>query len=240
MEYPRLIFVVFVALWSRQGSASAQFKDDPSCSDDVIDACGTDFVVFSKGPEIPDTPEKLAESCKQELKSAACAKDYATRCLLGFTRGAALVAVNAVVEELEGKCDTSHAAHKRYFQHVKCMNQAGERLHGCVKRYQQDLYVAARKASRKLKIPYACCQYYEFYSCCEEALTEFCSDPDAAQLMRDTAENVFGNVLSVICGPFQKDSTHCLSLEALPQAGPNDTVPKNFISPLKSIVLSVG
>ncbi|KAH7971926.1 hypothetical protein HPB52_003866 [Rhipicephalus sanguineus] len=217
----------------------AVFKDDPSCSDDVIDACGTDFIVFAKGPEIPDTPEKLAESCKQELKSADCTKDYTTQCLLGFTRGAALVAVNAAVEELEGKCDTTHAAHKRYFKHVKCMNRAGEKIHGCVKRFQEDLYGAAHGAPPKLKIPYACCQYHDFYKCCEEALAEHCRDPDAIELMHETTDNVFGNMLSIICGPYQKDSTQCLSLDALPRYS-NFTAAKNFISPLKAIVKSLG
>ncbi|XP_065301218.2 uncharacterized protein [Dermacentor albipictus] len=236
MEYLRLI-IVFFTLWSRQECARAQFKDDPGCSDDVLDACGTDFVVFAKGPEIPDTPEKLAQSCKQELKGATCAKDYTTQCLLGFTRGAALVAVNAVLEELEGKCDVTHPAHKRYFRHVKCMNQAGEKIHGCVAKYQEDLYVTAHSVPRKLKIPYGCCQYHEFYDCCEEALAEHCQDPDAIELMHETTDNVFGNILSVICGTYQKDSAPCRSLDVLPRY--NGTVPRNFISPLKAIVRSL-
>ncbi|XP_075740773.1 uncharacterized protein LOC142787035 [Rhipicephalus microplus] len=239
MEYLSLIAVVFVALRSHEGCVRAQFKDDLSCSDDVIEACDTDFIVFAKGPQLADTPEKLAESCKRELKSAECTKDYTTRCLVGFTRGAALVAINAVVEELEAKCDTTHAANKRYFKHVKCMNMAGEKAHGCMKRLQEDLYRAAHGAPRKLKIAYACCQYYDFYKCGEEALAEHCQDPDAIKLMEETTDNVFGNMLSIICGAYQRDSTQCRSLDALPQYN-NFTVVKNFILPLKAIVRSLG
>ncbi|KAL1414397.1 hypothetical protein MTO96_007540 [Rhipicephalus appendiculatus] len=190
-------------------------------------------------PRYPTRRRNSAESCKRELKSADCTKDYTTQCLLGFTRGAALVTVNAVVEELEGKCDTTHAAHKRYFKHVKCMNRAGEKIHDCVKRFQEELYGTAHGAPRKLKIPYACCQYYDFYKCCEEALDEHCTDPDAIELMHETTDNVFGNMLSIICGPYQKDSTQCLSLDALPRYT-NFTAARNFISPLKAIVRSLG
>lgn len=58
-----------------------------------------------------------------ELEGLSCAKDYAKRCLLGFTRGAALVAINAVLDEVDGKCDPSHAAHRREL-HVNLSSSA--------------------------------------------------------------------------------------------------------------------
>ncbi|KAH9375566.1 hypothetical protein HPB48_005053 [Haemaphysalis longicornis] len=127
-----------------------------------------------------------------------------------------------------------------YFQHVKCMNRAGEEIHGCVKTFQKHLYMTAVKAPRKLKIAYACCGYHDFVYCCERALDERCGDPEAVDLMHETAENVFGSILSLTCGSYQRDSSDCRSLDVLPQAAANETVRRNFISPLKAIVRSLG
>ncbi|CAN8009470.1 unnamed protein product [Ixodes pacificus] len=222
------------------GSAAGQFRDDASCSDHVIDSCGTDFLVFSKASQLPDTPEKLAASCTEELKGLSCAKDYASRCLLGFTRGAALVAINAVQEEVEGKCDSTHILHKRYFEHVGCMNKAGPGIHSCVRRFQEALFIAASKAPRKVKVPHACCEYSEFYECTERSLRDSCGDPKTIEHVQDTVSNVVGDLLSIVCGRYQRGSADCLALGKLPPLPANQTVPRNLISPLKAIVRSLG
>ncbi|KAM7288705.1 uncharacterized protein ISCGN_028897 [Ixodes scapularis] len=315
------------------GSAAGQFRDDASCSDHVIDSCGTDFLVFSKASQLPDTPEKLAASCTEELKSLSCAKDYASRCLLGFTRGAALVAINAVQEEVEGKCDSTHILHRRYFEHVGCMNKAGPGIHACVRRFQEALFIAASKAPRKVKVPHACCEelkslscakdyasrcllgftrgaalvainavqeevegkcdsthilhrryfehvgcmnkagpgihacvrrfqealfiaaskaprkvkvphacceYSEFYECTERSLRDNCGDPKTIEHVQDTVSNVVGDLLSIVCGRYQRGSADCLALGKLPPLPANQTVPRNLISPLKAIVRSLG
>ncbi|KAH9375330.1 hypothetical protein HPB48_019845 [Haemaphysalis longicornis] len=89
-------------------------------------------------------------------------------------------------------------------------------------------------------IDHPCSGYHDFVSCCEGALDERCGDPEAVDLMHDTAENVFGNVLSLTCGSYQRDSSDCRSLDVLPQGAANETVRRNFISPLKAIVRSLG
>lgn len=227
-------------LWYFGGGVSAQFRDDPTCGDDVIDACGTDFVLFSKSAQLPGTPSTLAESCKVELEGLSCAKDYAKRCLLGFTRGAALVAINAVLDEVDGKCDPSHAAHRRYFQHVNCMNKGGSRIHACVKTFEEGLHITARSASVKLKVPYSCCKFVDFSECTERSLVETCGDPETVHHVMQTIDNVIGDLFGVICGRYQRDSANCRTLDPLPRLGPNETVPTGLISPLKAIVRSLG
>ncbi|XP_064485733.1 uncharacterized protein LOC135398241 [Ornithodoros turicata] len=218
------------------GNCRAQFKNISGCGDEDIDACGTDFVVFSRSPRLPEDPVELSKACEIEMKSLLCARDYAVRCLEGLAHGAALVSIGTIQEEQEKKCNADGPGQRTYFEHVQCMNKAGDELHQCVRTFQESLVKTARYAPSKQRVAYSCCQYADFYDCTERGLTDYCGRPDTTQHVMETIDNLFGNILSLVCGAYQKGSKNCLQLKPLPKINGNEKLPVGFLSPLKDIV----
>lgn len=194
--------------------------------------------MFSRSARLPEDPAGLVQACEKEVKSLQCAKDYAVRCLEGFAHGVALVAVNTIQEEQEKKCNAAGPGQQSYFKHVRCMNKAGDTLHQCVKAFQVELVRTARLAPAKLKVAYACCQYADFFDCTTRGLDEHCGQPETTVYVTETIDNIFGNILSIVCGGYDKGSRKCLDLKPLPKLDPKEKVPTGFLSPLKDIVRS--
>ncbi|KAH9375565.1 hypothetical protein HPB48_005054 [Haemaphysalis longicornis] len=221
------------------GAASSYVRDDPSCGDEAIDACGTEFISFGHGPRIPENETHLAESCKRQLKGILCANDYTERCLRGFIKGSAVTALITLQEETERKCDSSHPDHKRYLKSAPCLNKAGDRLHKCVQNFREELYRVGLKAPPKEKIRYACCEYSKVFNCKQTSLKENCKDPKALLYVSESAEHILHRLVKIFCGRYETGSTECDSLEKLPPLDANESAPKSFIVLLKSFVATV-
>ncbi|CAN8031875.1 unnamed protein product [Ixodes persulcatus] len=205
------------------GSAVGQFRDDASCSDHVIDSCGTDFLVFSKASQLPDTPEKLAASCTQIIRYLL---EYLLflRIFVVFTKYSASAEYSGTSEYAVFESNTFRI--RRIFDSYSKF------------RIFAHPYFILIHASKHIHAP--CIEYSEFYECTERSLRDSCGDPKTIEHVQDTVSNVVGDLLSIVCGRYQRGSADCLALGKLPPLPANQTVPRNLISPLKAIVRSLG
>ncbi|XP_064485740.1 uncharacterized protein LOC135398246 isoform X2 [Ornithodoros turicata] len=219
----------------------AQYKDLPGCNKEALEACGTDFVLFANTTHLAEDGDKIKESCKLHLKQLECADEFCSRCLLGFSRAAALLGVRSAYDFFEEKCTESSELHRQYLRVVSCLNKAGPEIHREVTDVRLRLYTITKTISGRDKVDYACCTYYDFHKMTADAIDSHCADPEARNFYLTLMERSFGELLGLACGEYTQGSLACKKLgKVTPLEGLKSEDARSFVGPMIDIIHSLG
>jgi len=216
-------------------------KKDASCTQDGLEKCGADLIIFASGPKIATTAAELKASCPTEQKSEKCARDYSNKCLPRLPKGMVTLFLDGVRTEVTGKCKEGTAKNKEYLKHAKCLNDQGEKLHGCMQQLVNvlDQSVAkaatASKADQKKQLKESCCSFTAYRTCMTDAAKGPCG-ADGAKYVDNVINGYAGDLLDTVCAAYSSESDQCKAVALIkPKAGG----PKNLLSPLAKMVTSL-
>ncbi|XP_049526795.1 uncharacterized protein LOC125946800 [Dermacentor silvarum] len=149
---------LFLAI-SLIGASQAYLK--AGCKIDTLRACGSDYVPYGKGPHLHESGEEFEEGCKRDRIQLPCTLQFIKNCTEGLARATALVAVQALEENIEAICVVGSEAYKNYQRGIKCMNSHGDKMHKCLGGFHDILEQAVIKGPTKEVIPHTCCSYHD-------------------------------------------------------------------------------
>uniref|UniRef100_A0A023GB98 Putative secreted protein n=1 Tax=Amblyomma triste TaxID=251400 RepID=A0A023GB98_AMBTT len=204
------------------GVSRAQLK--PGCSVSQLHACGEDYLVYSNTTRQPEPDEEQFQiNCELYSKQIACTVQFAEKCLENVPRAVALVAMEAAGEDFEAACTEGTDRYDLYKDSIKCLNNAGVQLNSCFGLLRGGLAESVG-APQGRTIHYACCAYHSSLECVESSLDSVCgSSSTAKDYVTNVMERIFGQVLSLVCGPYTKGSADC---DALPKLPPQSSAKK--------------
>ncbi|XP_037499317.1 uncharacterized protein LOC119373368 [Rhipicephalus sanguineus] len=202
------------------GQCSAQLKS--RCKIQDLRDCGSDYVVYSNATRLAEGGPEFQRDCELYLKQIDCSKKFGDRCLQNIARVVTMLALNAAEEDFEAACTEGNERQQLYMSSIKCMNSVGSKLNVCIKSLYEGLQTAVANAQRDEIVYYSCCSYHSTVDCVEAALAK-CDEPDspAREYITSTMERVFGQVLSLVCGPYSRGSASCQELPSLPPLAVN-------------------
>lgn len=217
---------------------------DPMCTQDGLEKCGAELIIFASGPKVATTQAELKEVCPKEQASEKCARDYSNRCLPRLPKGMVTLFLDGVKTEVNGKCKEGHTKNKEYLKHAKCMNDNGAQLHGCMSQLvvvlDQTVTKAAAqlsagaKANQKKQLKESCCSFASMRSCMIDSVKTPCG-ADTAKFVDNLIQGYAGDLLDTVCAAFP--TSDCEKAAAPIKAGKN--APKNLLSPLARMVSSL-
>lgn len=79
--------------------------------------------------------------------------------------------------------------------------------------------------------------YHDLLDCVEKAVSD-CGESPALEFLTNSMENIFGQVLGLVCGQFARGSLACKALPTLPELEPGKSRIGTFIEPIISIANS--
>ncbi|XP_077523486.1 uncharacterized protein LOC144134447 [Amblyomma americanum] len=205
------------------GVCWAQLK--PGCSISQLHACGEDYLVYSNSTRLPEPHEaQFQTNCELFSKQIACTLQFAEKCLNNVPRAVALVAMEAAGDDFEAACTEGTDRYDTYKDSIKCMNEAGTKMNKCFGLLREGLGDSVEAPAGRT-IHYACCSYHNSLECVESSLEGVCgSSSSAKEYVTNVMERIFGQVLSLVCGPYTRGSADCHALPKLPpQQGPKKT-----------------
>ncbi|XP_064485742.1 uncharacterized protein LOC135398249 [Ornithodoros turicata] len=232
-----LVFLLVVLVYGT-GLCLCQIKREPGCEIERIRTCGMDFVPYYTNSHLPETREEYAEKCKLYIHQVNCAENYTLHCIDGIPRAVALLGLRAALADHEESCNHTSPKYKVYIENVSCFNKAGSRLHHCINHAFASLQTAIDKAPEREKVNYACCHYFDLQDCFTDALKHKCDRPDVLDFFTEIMDHVFGDLLVLACGPYQRGSQECKSIPPLPISDVHGLV--NIVEPLAALVQSFG
>ncbi|KAL1428753.1 hypothetical protein MTO96_016885 [Rhipicephalus appendiculatus] len=202
------------------GQCSAQLKS--GCKMQELRDCGSDYVVYSNTTRLAVGGQEFEHDCGLYLKQIECSKKFGERCLENIARVVTMLALNAAEEDFEAACTDGNERHQLYMSSIKCMNSVGSKLNVCIKNLYEGLQTAVTSAQREELVYYSCCSYHDTVDCVEAAL-DGCDEPDspAREYITTVMDRVFGQVLSLVCGPYSRGSSNCKELPPLPPLSAN-------------------
>ncbi|XP_065295926.1 uncharacterized protein [Dermacentor albipictus] len=215
----------------------AQLKT--GCKADTLRACGEDFFPYGKEIHLESSGAPFAKSCEKHKREVECNKQFVRECLQGVSKAASLLALDAFQDNVDATCTVGSKHYEAYQKAIGCMNSIGAKINGCLKGLHGNLEKAVVKAPAKNKIDYACCSYGELVGCLESVLAP-CEDVGGKELTINLVEQVFGEVLSLVCGNYGKGSEACKVLPKLPALGPKDPKFDGYMELFIEIANAVG
>ncbi|KAH6925055.1 hypothetical protein HPB50_000215 [Hyalomma asiaticum] len=197
------------------GQCRAQLKS--GCKIQELRDCGSDYVVYSNTTRLAESGAEFEQNCELYLKQIDCSQKFGERCLQNIGRVVTMLALKAAEEDFEAACTEGNERYELYTSSIKCMNSVGSKLNVCIKGLYEGLQTAVASAQREEIVYYSCCSYHSTVDCAEAALAD-CNEPDspAREYMTSVMERVFGQVLSLVCGPYSRGSASCKELPPLP------------------------
>ncbi|XP_072145445.1 uncharacterized protein [Dermacentor andersoni] len=218
---------------------TCQLKLNGGCKVETLRACGEDYIPYTKSPRLHESGDEFDEGCKRDKLQIPCTLKFITDCTEGLSRAAALVAVEALEENVEAICNVGSDPYKEYQRGIKCMNGHGEKIHKCFKGFQSRLERAIVKGPGNEVIHYACCSHHETIDCVSNALAS-CESVGSKDFMLGVIEQMFGETLDLVCGSYTKGSAGCRALPKLPELGNKDRRIGNLIELLLEAAGRVG
>ncbi|XP_050037824.1 uncharacterized protein [Dermacentor andersoni] len=218
MQFPAEFLVFTTLIFSCVFCDELDLK--PGCTKEMLDACGSDYLVYSNVTSLPEDGKEFEENCVFLQMQISCTLEFAKKCLDGIPRVAIIIGLQSMEEEYEAICTEGTEQNENYRKSINCMNKAGKGLKQCQAKMRDDMEIGALVAPRDKITGYACCAYHANQDCFDNALQD-CSGTPAQELMRGIMEKVFGEPLSLICGHYSRDSDACRSLPQL--APPTDS-----------------
>ncbi|XP_037577209.2 uncharacterized protein LOC119459572 [Dermacentor silvarum] len=216
----RGVACVFIACFL--GVCRAQLKS--GCKISQLHACGEDYLVYSNTTYLPEPQEdEFQANCELYTKQIACTIEFSESCLDNVPRAVALVAMEAAGDDFEAACTEGTERHDMYKSSIACMNAAGTGLNKCFGVLRDGLGESIDAPAGRT-IHYACCAYHNSLECVERALDDCDPSSPAKEYVTNVMERIFGQVLSLVCGPYTRGSADCHTLPKLPPtAGPKKT-----------------
>ncbi|XP_075721598.1 uncharacterized protein LOC142764946 isoform X1 [Rhipicephalus microplus] len=204
------------------GVCRAQLR--PGCKIAQLHACGEDYLVYSNTTYLPEPQEEQFQAnCELYRKQIACTIEFSESCLQNVPRAVALVAMEAAGDDFEAACTEGNERFDMYKDSIKCMNSAGVGLNKCFGVLRDGLGESIDAPGGRT-INYACCAYYNSLECTERVLDACDSNSPAKEYVTNVMERIFGQVLSLVCGPYTRGSADCHALPKLPPTpGPKKT-----------------
>uniref|UniRef100_A0A023GA68 Putative secreted protein n=1 Tax=Amblyomma triste TaxID=251400 RepID=A0A023GA68_AMBTT len=187
----------------------------PGCTRDQLNACGSDFLVYSNVTKLPEGGKEFDDYCKYLAEQISCSEEFVQRCLDGIPRVAVVIGLQAMDELYEATCTEGNEQNEIYHKSIACLNKVGTDLNRCHKTMRDDMEKGIVVAPKDKTSGYACCAFHTVEDCFDEAL-EGCSDTPAKQFMHEIMEKVFGEPLSLVCGQYMRGSDACKELPKLP------------------------
>lgn len=219
-------------------AASAGPAKDARCSQDGLEKCGADLIIFASGPKVATNAAQLKEICPKEQASEKCARDFSNRCLPRLPKGMVTLFLDGVKAEVNGKCKEGHAKNKEYLKHATCMNDQGAKLHGCMSQLVAVLDQTVSKGitgkdAQKKQLKDSCCSFGSMRTCMTDAVKTPCG-ADTAKYVDSLIQGYAGDLLDTVCSAFPMSD--CKSAAPIKiKAG----APKNLLSPLAHMVSSL-
>ncbi|OQR70948.1 hypothetical protein BIW11_11293 [Tropilaelaps mercedesae] len=238
-----LLALVVVALTSASAVLAGPAKD-PICTQDGLEKCGAELIMFASGPKVATTAAELKEVCPREQASEKCARDYTNKCLPRLPKGMVTLFLDGVKTEVNGKCKEGHTKNKEFLKHAKCLNENGAKLHGCMSQLVAVLdhtvtKAAAQassngKADQKKQLKESCCSFSSMRSCMIDSVKTPCG-ADTSKFVDNLINGYAGDLLDTVCAAFP--ATDCG--KAAPVIKPGKDAPKNLLSPIARMVTSL-
>ncbi|XP_003745591.1 uncharacterized protein LOC100907754 [Galendromus occidentalis] len=219
-------------------AVSAGPTKDPQCTQDGLEKCGADLIIFASGPKVATNAAQLKEICPKEQASEKCARDYSNRCLPRLPKGMVTLFLDGVKAEVNGKCKEGHAKNKEYLKHATCMNSQGAKLHGCMSQLVAILDQTVSKGitgkdAQKKQLKDSCCSFGNMRSCMIESVKGPCG-ADTSKYVDSLIQGYAGDLLDTVCSAFPMSD--CKAAQHIKiKAG----APKNLLSPLAHMVSSL-
>jgi len=232
-----LVLAAVVLVGAQAGPAAKKEALKEGCSQDGLEKCGADLIVFASGPKVATTEAELKAGCPKEQESEKCARQYAEKCLPRLPKGMVTLFLDGVRNEVSGKCKEGTAKRKEYLKHAKCINEQGVKLHGCMSQLvavldQSVAQVTEGKPDQKKKLKESCCSFAAYRSCMVDNVKGPCG-ADTAKYVDGLIQGYAGDLLDTVCSAFPTDGDNCKSVPTIkPKAG----APKNLLSPLAKMV----
>ncbi|XP_022670174.1 uncharacterized protein LOC111269714 [Varroa jacobsoni] len=242
--FKTLLPALAVLLVSFASSVHAGPTADTKCTQDGLEKCGSELIIFASGPKIATTAAELKSACPKEQASEKCARDYTNRCLPRLPKGMVTLFLDGVKTEVSGKCKEGQSKHKEYLKHAKCLNENGVQLHGCMSSLvavlDQTIAKAAAqtaaggKADQKKQLKESCCSFASMHACMIDSVKTPCG-ADTAKFVDNLIQGYSGDLLDTVCAAFP--TANCTKTS--PPIKPGKNAPKNLLSPLARMVSSL-
>lgn len=227
--------IVIVSVACVQTFATPTTK--PGCTQASFESCGSDLIIFAGGSTVPTTKEELATSCPKEKESEKCARSYAEKCLPRFPRGMVMLLLDGIKGEVTTKCKVDSTKSKEYLKHAACMNEHGNKLHGCMNQLTGYLDHGVGVES-KARLQLSCCSFAEYRTCMADSVRAPCGEP-TAKYVNDLITGYAGDLLDTVCANFQPGSEACNNAPKVDVDLTREGRSKSLLSPLAKIVSSL-
>ncbi|XP_049526946.1 uncharacterized protein LOC125946872 [Dermacentor silvarum] len=222
---------------SLMGPCWAQLK--AGCKVDTLQACGEDFVPYGKGTHLEVSGAPFIKNCEIYKEQIECSKKFVRECVEGVPRAAALLGLEAFQDNVEAICTVDSKQYEVYQKAIGCMNSVGAKINACFNSLHSGLEKAVVKAPAKDIVHYACCSYGKLVDCFESVLTP-CEEVGGKEFTINLAEQVFGEILSLVCGNYGRGSADCKDLPKLPALGPKDRKFDGYVELVLSLANAIG
>ncbi|XP_050037842.2 uncharacterized protein [Dermacentor andersoni] len=201
--------------------------------------CGDDYIPYAKrGPlQVPNIG--FREGCRIAKEQIICSIQFMKNCTQGPAEAAALVVLQALEENIEDVCTVGSKSYKRYQKSIKCMESVGHGMHKCMTHFHEHLERAVVKAAVKDVIHHSCCIYNDLLDCCSKALAP-CERVHAKDFVVGILEDIFGEIVHLVCGRYIKSTDACSALPPLASLDEDDERFSTYIELIMEAAATYG
>ncbi|KAL3210752.1 hypothetical protein MRX96_036901 [Rhipicephalus microplus] len=231
------VFALVLLVASPTGAHRTELKD--GCTMDDLKKCGDDYIPYSKGGLLRMPNLQFAEGCKLIVEQINCSLDFMKSCTQQAPQAAALVVLQALKENIEDVCAVGSKAYKKFQKSVKCMELVGQRMHRCMQRFHDLIERAVMKAPVRDVIPHGCCIYNDLVGCWSTTLAP-CERVQGKEFALGILDDIFGEVVHLVCGRYIKTTDACKELPPLPQLGKGDQRLGTYIELVMEVAATYG
>ncbi|KAL1428761.1 hypothetical protein MTO96_016893 [Rhipicephalus appendiculatus] len=186
--------------WEPQVLTGTVLKD--GCTMDGLKECGDDYIPYSKSGLLRMPNVEFSEGCRVVEEQIMCSLEFMKNCTQGPSQAASLVVLQALKENIEDVCAVGSKAYKKYQKSVKCMELVGEGMH---------------RMHERLPRPHGT----SCVGCWSKTLAP-CERVRAKEFALGILDDIFGEVVHLVCGRYLKSTDACNELPPLPQMEEGD------------------
>ncbi|KAH7941249.1 hypothetical protein HPB49_011281 [Dermacentor silvarum] len=231
------IFALVLLVASPTGANRAQLRD--GCTMKGLKDCGDDYVPYAKSGRLRVPNTQFREGCRIAKEQIVCSIQFMKNCTQGPAEAAALVVLQAWEENIEDICTVGSKSYKKYKKSMKCMESVGNGIHKCMTRFHDHLERAVVKAAAKDVIHHSCCIYNDLLDCSSKALAP-CERVHAKDFVLGILDDIFGEVVHLVCGQYIKSTDACNALPPLASLNDDDQRFSTYIELIMEAAATYG
>lgn len=198
------------------------------CKVETLRACGEGYVPYGNQTHLEVSGPPFTKACKLYVQQIECSKQFIKDCTDGVPKAAALLGLEAFLENHEAICTIGTKPYEAYQKAIGCINSVGVKIDACMNGIRSGLQKAVVKAPNQDILHYACCSYGDLVDCLEPALAP-CEEVGGKEFTLKWMDLVFGEALNLVCGNYKRGSEACKTLPKLPALGPKDRKLEGYI-----------